>query len=239
MAGAARILGELAEDDIDWLLLAGDARAMPAGAVLIEEGAPVGALFIVLDGLLSVAGAAANGRRAEQRGSGDILGEMSFVDGRPPSATVTALEDSTVFAVPAHSLRTKLQLDAGFSARFHRAVAVFLADRLRGTSGAPGAPARLAAASALGGNVHLAQGRFDRLVSRLSGDRPIVLTGNDLTIETVIRVAEQRDAVDVSATARDRVARSRAIIERLAASDDPVYGLNTGLGALKHLRVDA
>jgi NADPH-dependent ferric siderophore reductase len=40
MAGAARILGELAEDDIDWLLLAGDARAMPAGAVLIEEGSP-------------------------------------------------------------------------------------------------------------------------------------------------------------------------------------------------------
>src|SRR4051794_20286469 len=151
MAGAARILGELAEDDIDWLLLAGDARAMPAGAVLIEEGAPVGALFIVLDGLLSVAGAAANGRRAEQRGSGDILGEMSFVDGRPPSATVTALEDSVVFAIPADSLLSKLQLDAGFSARFHRAVAVFLADRLRSSIGADDRAGEVGRGSALAG----------------------------------------------------------------------------------------
>src|SRR5207245_5371051 len=61
-------------------------------------------------------------------------GEISFVDSRPPSATVTAITDSVVGAVPIEALEHKLKRDAPFAARFYKAIAVALADRLRVTS---------------------------------------------------------------------------------------------------------
>ena len=48
-------------------------------------------------------------------GPGEIVGEMSFVDARPPSATVKALEDSTVFSLSKPRLNAKLAADPGFS----------------------------------------------------------------------------------------------------------------------------
>ena len=43
------------------------------------------------------------------------------------------------------------------------------------------------------------------------------------------------DGVSLSAEARARVAAARAVVERAAAGDSPIYGLNTGLGGnLKH-----
>jgi CRP/FNR family cyclic AMP-dependent transcriptional regulator len=61
-----------------------------------------------------------------------MVGEMSFVDARPPSASVVALEDSLVLSIPVAALRDRLN-DPPFAARFYRALAVFLADRLRNT----------------------------------------------------------------------------------------------------------
>jgi histidine ammonia-lyase len=66
----------------------------------------------------------------------------------------------------------------------------------------------------------------------------VVMTGNDLTIEGVVRVAERRATVDVSRTARSRVVRSREIVDRMASTSQRIYGLNTGLGALKDLNVE-
>ncbi len=42
---------------------------------------------------------------------GEVIGEVSFIDSRPPSATVTAKRDSMVGAVPAPLLRQKLDAD--------------------------------------------------------------------------------------------------------------------------------
>ena len=239
MTGVAHILGELSEDDVDWLLRSGERRSTPAGAVLVRAGLPVEALFLVLEGVFTVAGGAGLARRAFATSEpGDVVGEMSFIDGRPPAATVTALEDSVVFAIPSAALTAKLELDAGFSARFHRALTVFLSDRLRRHEGASPSGGHTELVGALGGNVHLAQARFERLLSRLGGERNVLLTGNDLTIEGVVRVAERYAKVDVSPAARSRVERSRELVERLAAGSEPIYGLNTGVGALRHLTVN-
>ena len=56
---------------------------------------------------------------------------MSFVDARPPSATVRAQEDSTVFAVAKSVLTAKLASDLGFAARFYRALAIYLSTTVR------------------------------------------------------------------------------------------------------------
>jgi CRP/FNR family transcriptional regulator, cyclic AMP receptor protein len=59
---------------------------------------------------------------------------MSFVDARPPSASVVSVQDSHVLAVKREVLARKLDRDDGFAARFYRGIAVFLADRLRMTT---------------------------------------------------------------------------------------------------------
>jgi bacteriocin-type transport-associated protein len=125
------ILSELADSDLDWMVCNGTKRNCAGGSVLIEEGRPIEELFVVLDGQLSVAIAAADNKEIARLGSGEILGELSFLDSRPPTATVTAVEECSVLAIPRSLLSAKLEQDSGFAARFYRALGVFLAARLR------------------------------------------------------------------------------------------------------------
>ena len=126
------LLGELNDDDVEWLIANGTRQAVPAGAAIIEEGKTAGALYIVLDGTLSATVAALRDEEVERLVCGAIVGEMSFVDGRPPSATVRAHDHAVVLAIPLARLSAKLQQDMGFAARVYKAIAIFLSDRLRG-----------------------------------------------------------------------------------------------------------
>ena len=67
--------------------------------------------------------------------SGEVIGEISFVDSRPPSASVVAELPSIVLAIDKVLLKQKLETDGQFGAHFYRAIALFLADRLRSTTG--------------------------------------------------------------------------------------------------------
>jgi CRP/FNR family cyclic AMP-dependent transcriptional regulator len=68
-------LGILNDSDIDWLIA--------AGANLIEEGVPADSVFLVIEGQFSVRTAALGTREIARRMSGEMLGEMSFVDSAP------------------------------------------------------------------------------------------------------------------------------------------------------------
>ena len=57
-----------------------------------------------------------------------------FNDSRPPSATVTADRDSLILDIPKVALNKRLADNLGFSARFYRSLAIFLAQRLRDTN---------------------------------------------------------------------------------------------------------
>jgi len=173
------ILGQLSDDDAEWMTAAGAPRQLAAGTTLIHEGLPVDALYIVLEGALAVTSSALGGQEIARLGVGEIIGEISFVDARPPSATVTAAQPSTVFVLDRARLHARLEEDAGFAARFYRAVAVFLADRLRNTVArlGYGAGQELDENAEYAGeldfgvldNVHLAGARFDRMLKRLVG----------------------------------------------------------------------
>ena len=67
-------------------------------------------------------------------GPGEMLGEMSFIEASLPSADITASRDSAVLRVPRPELARRLASDHPFAARFYRAVAMMLSDRLRETS---------------------------------------------------------------------------------------------------------
>lgn len=129
------ILGELSDSDVDWLVEVGDREAVSPGRVLIKEASQIDKMYVILEGRFAVSVAALNGKEVAQLGSGEIVGEMSLVDQRPPSATVTALEAGLVLSVPRREIERKLAQDAGFSSRFYRALTVFLSDRLRSTVG--------------------------------------------------------------------------------------------------------
>lgn len=137
MRKALQFLGILHESDIEWLARNGHRRQVKTGTVLIQQGFPIDSLYVVLQGRLSVRLELANSNKARIATllSGEILGEITFVDCRLPLASVIAEADSTLLAVPRNLLSEKLSYDLAFASRFYRAVASFLADRLRTTVG--------------------------------------------------------------------------------------------------------
>lgn len=125
------LFGQVSDEDIEWMLQVGRKESVPANQVLIVEGRPFDAVYLVLDGTFSVTVSSLDDREINRLGCGEIVGEMSFVDERPPSATVTAVENSTVFAIPRQALAERIENDARFASRFYRAICLFLSDRLR------------------------------------------------------------------------------------------------------------
>jgi CRP/FNR family transcriptional regulator, cyclic AMP receptor protein len=137
------ILGEFDDSDAEWFVQAGRKVDVPDGQTIIREGEPIDSLFFVIGGTFSVT-TGPSGTELARLGTGEVLGEISYVDNRPPTATVTAVEDGLVLAIPRSILTAKLESDPEFGSRFYRAIATFLADRLRTTlqqvSGADGSP---------------------------------------------------------------------------------------------------
>jgi histidine ammonia-lyase len=66
---------------------------------------------------------------------------------------------------------------------------------------------------------------------------PVVLDGETLTIGQVEAVSRNNDAVSLSPEAVARMQASRDPIERLAAGDAPIYGVNTGVGLLADIPI--
>lgn len=124
------IFGQLTDADVEWMAKQGSRRRVPANTVLIQEDQPVDTVYIVLQGELSVVHRGSTGEIA-RLGAGEIAGEMSFIDARPPSATVRAATDAVVYAVSKHKLQAGLDQNVAFAARFYKAVATFLSDRVR------------------------------------------------------------------------------------------------------------
>ena len=65
----------------------------------------------------------------------------------------------------------------------------------------------------------------------------VTLRGIGLTEDQVVAVARHGENVALAAAARTKMERSRARVERAAASRDPVYGVSTGFGALAGTRI--
>lgn len=60
----------------------------------------------------------------------------------------------------------------------------------------------------------------------------VVLTGEDLEIDDVVRVAREAEPVAIADEARSKVADSRADLEARIDDGEVIYGVNTGFGAL-------
>jgi CRP-like cAMP-binding protein len=125
------IFGLLTDADVEWIARTGVRRCVTDKELLIQEGRPVEWVIFLLQGefLVSAQGVGEIARL----GAGEIVGEMSFVDSAPPSATVTAVGEGLALFLDKQAVSRKLETDPAFGCRFYRALAIFLADRLRGT----------------------------------------------------------------------------------------------------------
>ncbi len=175
MRKALYLMGVLDDADIDWIARQGTVKSIERGAVLIREGKPTENLYILLDGCLSVS---VSGKQIAALYSGELVGEISFVDSRPPLATVTGDGPSRILVVPRPAMQRKLSADHKFAANFYRAIAIFLADRLRATTGRLGYGAAQQDNDGLEpdeiqddlmDSASLAVVRFDTLLKRLQG----------------------------------------------------------------------
>ncbi|HEX7277081.1 MAG TPA: cyclic nucleotide-binding domain-containing protein [Acidimicrobiales bacterium] len=177
MRNSLYILGQLDDGDVEWIIAHGAKRALEPGEILITQGRHVDAMSIVLEGMLTVE---VDSRQIAQRGPGEILGEMSFVDGSPPSATVRASERSVLLSIPRAAVSAHLQLDTAFAARFYRSIAMVLSARIRERLGDSGTAAEESDFPGLGpgidddvlANVHLAGARCAHLLRRLDDPSP-------------------------------------------------------------------
>ncbi|MBD2730567.1 cyclic nucleotide-binding domain-containing protein [Nostoc sp. FACHB-892] len=144
------VLGELHDSDIDWMMSCGTQEKIPVNTTLIHERGTVDALYILLDGAMSLSiaenernplarafaaieGGEVSAREIARLAKGEIIGETPFIDGRLPSATVKAIEDSLVLSISRQQMAAKLQQDVGFASRFYRAITILLSQRLQAT----------------------------------------------------------------------------------------------------------
>jgi len=173
------LFGQLTDADIGWMLSKGKRERVPAGTSIVREGQPIDSLFILLDGVLEATGPGLGTDKPLRLECGEVVGEISFVDSRPPTATVTAATAAVVLSIPRAALLEKLEQDHELAARFYRALAMFLSQRLRDTGRRLGygrsefAPAGTEVVGELGeevlDNIHMAGHRFDHVLQRLLG----------------------------------------------------------------------
>ncbi|HXX88628.1 MAG TPA: cyclic nucleotide-binding domain-containing protein [Acidimicrobiales bacterium] len=75
-------------------------------AVLTREGQSGGIAFVIASGTAEVV---RGGKRLARLGEGDVVGELSLIDGQPRSATVRATSDLEVLEIAAVDLRRLLK----------------------------------------------------------------------------------------------------------------------------------
>ena len=135
MREALQLLSELTSEDLDWLFAAGQEQQVKADAEIIVEGQYPDALVFVLQGLLGIRSEALGDSVLQHRGPGEILGEMSLLEGKPASATVWAVEDSLLLTLPVDVLRRELDENPHLAARFYWALGRIVSGRLRDSMG--------------------------------------------------------------------------------------------------------
>ncbi|MGL5806362.1 MAG: cyclic nucleotide-binding domain-containing protein, partial [Xenococcaceae cyanobacterium] len=140
------VFAELRDNDIDWLIAAGNVEKIKADTVLLHGGRPIEALHLILDGQLAITvsedgrsplnrafssleGSETPEKELSRLSRGDIVGESPFLEARPPNFNVRAIEDSIVLSVPRWRLAAKLLHDVGFASRFYRVLTALLADK--------------------------------------------------------------------------------------------------------------
>jgi CRP/FNR family transcriptional regulator, cyclic AMP receptor protein len=115
---------------LDAAFAAGRRQRLRPGATLFEEGDVSNKVVLLLAGRAKVSTMSEDGRETVlgYRGRGDVLGELSAIDGEPHLATVTVVEPGEALVLTQDAFRTALRGDPDLAMTLLRSVVARLRD---------------------------------------------------------------------------------------------------------------
>jgi len=125
----------LTDDERANCLALGTISKQPSSTTLLQAGSRSHALFILLTGNAEVR--RGDGAVLAQLVSGDIFGEMSFIQNVSASTDVVATTNVTVLTLTDAVINKLVKERPGLAARLYRSLASELAQRLRVASAKP------------------------------------------------------------------------------------------------------
>ena len=101
MIGEVPIFGLLDEEEREALAQMMNSRDFKAGEAIFQYGDPGGEIFILRNGSVEVYVESTDGEKIilAENEKGDVLGELSFLDGGPRTATAVAREDTQTLSM--------------------------------------------------------------------------------------------------------------------------------------------
>jgi CRP-like cAMP-binding protein len=119
-------------EELDEIIEFAVEKRFPRGATIVSKGDPGTSMMAILVGRCRAGNVSAEGKEVTLNvmGPGEILGEIALLDGKPRSADVVALEDTTVMVIERHTFLPFVMRNEKLLER----LLIVLCDRLRRTS---------------------------------------------------------------------------------------------------------
>jgi CRP/FNR family cyclic AMP-dependent transcriptional regulator len=191
------LFSELSAAEVERISQVAVPRSYPRDTRVFHEGDPGDACYIVRLGACRVTREHSDGRAITlaNLGPGDIFGELAMLDGETRSASVEALEDTELLALPASDVRALLRDHADMAVK----LVVALTRRLRDA------------------NERISRQSFQTVPSRVAGvlarllaeDMPAEAGSENVTVRMT-----QSDLAQLAGTSRESVSRFLATLER-------------------------
>jgi CRP-like cAMP-binding protein len=96
---------------------------LPRGSVLMKQGDQANAMYVILEGAVSISIGAGEQQEVAISATGDIVGEMSVMTGAPRTATATALTRTRVLEITKEDIANMLKDSPELFERFSRVLA--------------------------------------------------------------------------------------------------------------------
>jgi CRP/FNR family cyclic AMP-dependent transcriptional regulator len=190
------LFDELSPEELERIARVAVPRSFPKGVRVLHEGDQGDACYIVRSGDLRVTREHPDGRAIALAtlGPGDIFGELAMLDGAARSASVEALTDCELLALPATDVRNLLRSSAEITTK----LVIALTRRLRES------------------NERISRQSFQTVPSRVAGVLS-QLTAEEAPVDgregITIRMT-QADLAQLAGTSRESVSRFLATLER-------------------------
>jgi CRP/FNR family cyclic AMP-dependent transcriptional regulator len=190
------LFSQLSGEDLEEISRVAVPRSYPKGVRVFHEGDRSDACYIVRSGDLRVTREHPDGRAIALAtlGPGDIFGELAMLDGEARSASVEALSECQLLALPAADVRRLLRGSSEITVK----LVVALTRRLREA------------------NERIARQSFQTVPSRVAGVLS-QLTAEEAPLQgregVTIRMT-QADLAQLAGTSRESVSRFLAVLER-------------------------
>jgi CRP-like cAMP-binding protein len=119
-------------EELDQIIGFASERRYPRGATIVSKGEPGTSMMAILAGRCRAGNVSSEGKEVTLNvmGPGEILGEIALLDGKPRSADVVALEDTTVMVIERNTFLPFVMRNE----RMMERLLIVLCDRLRRTS---------------------------------------------------------------------------------------------------------